>query len=405
VPRAASLIALLASVALLAGCGGDGGWVARDVPGRYATIQAAVDAARPGDVVRIAPGVYDQSVVIPEAKHDVVVRGEDRNRVVVDGGRRRGVGIEVRGAGTAIENLTVRRFRTAGILVESPRGTPRPLRGWRVSYVTALGDGRMGVAARGARGGTVEHVLSRGHTEAGVMLADCDPCDAVVVDSAADGNRAGFEARDAGGNVVVARSHFRRNRIGVVLVSERTGEAAALQRDVTVAGNAIVDNDDPRAPGGGDRFGIGVLIRGGLRDAVARNLIASHPAAGVLLEGSPAGPATEISVQGNIVTGAGVSLAVVRGERQPSSKGSCFAQNRFDSASPANIERVLPCQADVPLPAVGPDLPPPPPPAPAPRRLRIPHAAEQPDAPHADPRPARPPARLDVARIGVPGDS
>ncbi len=375
------------------------------MPGGYASIQAAIDAAHSGDLVRVAPGVCHGRVVVPEAKHDVVIPGEDRNRVVDEGGGRHAVGIAVRGEGAAIENLTVRGFRTAGVLVDSSARARRPLRGWRVSYVTALGDGRLGVAARGARGGTVEHVVARGHTEAGVMLADCDPCDAVVVDSAADGNRAGFEARDAGGNVVVARSHFRRNRIGVVLVSERTGEAAALQRDVTVAGNAIVDNDDPRAPGGGDRFGVGVLVRGGLRDAVARNLIASHPAAGVLLEGSPAGPATEISVQGNIVTGAGVSLAVVRGDRQPSSKGSCFAQNRFDSASPTNIERVLPCQADVPLPAVGPDLPPPPPPAPAPRRLRMPHAAEQPDAAHADPRPARPPSRLDVARIGVPGDS
>lgn len=83
---------------------------------RYAhrtTIQAAVNAARPGDWILVAPGVYPESVTIRTPR--LHLRGLDRNRVVVDGRHRRGVnGIEVLKANDVwIENLTVRNFDRA----------------------------------------------------------------------------------------------------------------------------------------------------------------------------------------------------------------------------------------------------------------------------------------------------
>ena len=38
------------------------------VPGDYATIQEAVDAANPGDSIIVHPGIYYQSVVIGNTK-------------------------------------------------------------------------------------------------------------------------------------------------------------------------------------------------------------------------------------------------------------------------------------------------------------------------------------------------
>src|SRR5947209_2137593 len=59
------------------------------IPGRYRTIQAAVAAARPGDTVLVAPGVYHEAGT-PEdgvliTTPGIRVRGMDRNRVVVAG--------------------------------------------------------------------------------------------------------------------------------------------------------------------------------------------------------------------------------------------------------------------------------------------------------------------------------
>ncbi len=45
------------------------------VPADYATIQAAVDAAAPGDVILIAPGIYEEAVTI-SGKSDLTIKGD-----------------------------------------------------------------------------------------------------------------------------------------------------------------------------------------------------------------------------------------------------------------------------------------------------------------------------------------
>ena len=109
------------------------------VPGTYATIQAAVDAAHPGDLVLIAPGVYHENVKVADMHGRIVLRGLDRNRVVLDGGNRLSDGIAIHADGVAVENLTVRRYLVNGV-VWSPSGEyggRQRLQGWRGSYLTA----------------------------------------------------------------------------------------------------------------------------------------------------------------------------------------------------------------------------------------------------------------------------
>jgi hypothetical protein len=398
--------AALALAAALGGCGGDDGWTARDVPGEYPTIQAAVDAAQPGDLVRIAPGRYHEQVVVPAAKRDVVLRGTDRNRVVLDGGNgRRHEGIVIHGDGVAVENLTVRGFGSDGILVTPPPDAKQPLHGWRVSYVTLANNALHGVDALNAQGGTIEHVWASGHGGAGLRIGRCLPCDALVTDSVAVRGMAGFEGVNAGGNIVVARSQFRDNRVGVMLVTAGDDDVYH-QQDSALVGNVIADNDNRHAAGRGDAFGVGVLVRGGRRDGLARNRITGHPGAGVLLTSSDdKTPAAEISVQGNVLRRNGVDLVVAPGPGQRTSKGSCFAQNRFSTSLPDAIEKALPCQSDVPLHVGAPRLPSPPPRVDW-RSIALPGPQPSlPGAATAKPKPARKPSRLDVAKVGVPGGS
>jgi hypothetical protein len=400
---AAGIVALLALA--LGGCGGNKSWTARDVPEEYPTIQAAVDAAQPGDLVRIGSGTYREQVVVGPAKHDIVIRGTDRNRVVLDGGNgARFNGIAVHADGVAVENLTVRGYASDGVLFTPHKDAAKPeqLNGWRASYVTAANNRLHGIDALHARGGTIDHVLASGHGAAGLRIGNCRPCDSLVTDSTAERGMAGFEGSDSGGNVVVARSFFRDNRVGVLLLS--AGEEKPFhQQDTTVVGNVIEDNANKLAPGHGEGFGIGVLVRGGRRDGLARNRITGHPGAGVLLTASDEAPAAEDSVQGNLLEDNGVDLALAPRAGQRTSKGSCFAQNRFRTSLPNDIEKVLPCQSDVPLRAADPLLPAAPPGGDW-RTVRLP--AAQPSLPEADagkPKPARRPGRIDVARVGVPG--
>jgi Right handed beta helix region len=398
--RAGGLALLVAAV--LAGCGGDNGWTARDVPREYPTIQAAVDAAKPGDLIRIAAGTYHEQVVVPEAKHDLVLRGVDRNRVVLDGDEgHRYDGIVVHADGVAVENLTVRGFGSNGVLFTPSPHAKSPLNAWRASYVTATNNGLHGIDALDARGGTIDHVWASGHGEAGLRVGRCHPCDLLVTDSVAERDMAGFEGVNASGNIVIVRSLFRDNRVGVVLVS--AGPDKALhQQDATVVGNVIVDNANRSAPGRGDAFGVGVLVRGGRRDGVARNRITGHPGAGVLLTAADDIPAAEDSVQGNLLRDNHIDLVVATHPGQRSSKGSCFAQNRFSTSEPGDIEKVLPCQSDVPLRANDPALPSAPPGVDWRTVTLAPHQPSMPDARSAKPKPARRPHRIDVAKVDVP---
>lgn len=103
--RLSAMAAVVALAMLAVGCssGSSGGSSATSepaasgavlrVPDDYPTIQAAVDAAEPGDLVLIAPGVYREGVVVQT--EDIVIRGLDRNEVIIDGEFTRDNGIKV----------------------------------------------------------------------------------------------------------------------------------------------------------------------------------------------------------------------------------------------------------------------------------------------------------------------
>src|SRR5918994_896476 len=108
------LAALLAVAALaLAACGGDdsddrGAAAADDaaaegsdgatlaVPGDHDTIQDAVDAAEPGDLILVEPGTYEEAVNVET--DELTIRGTDRNEVILDGGVELDNGIRLVGA-------------------------------------------------------------------------------------------------------------------------------------------------------------------------------------------------------------------------------------------------------------------------------------------------------------------
>jgi plastocyanin len=84
-----------------------------DVPADQPSIQAAVDVAKPGDLVLVAPGTYDEGVIVLTPY--LTIRGTDRNTVILEGGDKLANGIHVIEAdGVTVENMTARHYQLNG---------------------------------------------------------------------------------------------------------------------------------------------------------------------------------------------------------------------------------------------------------------------------------------------------
>ena len=117
-------LVLVAAISIVAsGCsdddpeassGGDGeSYSTIRVPEDHDTIQKAVDAAEPGDLVLIGPGVYHEAVDV--ATEDLTIRGMDRNEVILDGEFELENGFRMLETdGVAIENMTARNYTSNG---------------------------------------------------------------------------------------------------------------------------------------------------------------------------------------------------------------------------------------------------------------------------------------------------
>ena len=72
-----ALLAVVAFVVASAAAGEE-----RHVPGEFATVQAAIDAASPGDTIRIAPGVYPEQVLVRTPRLKLIGTGEPEDTVI-----------------------------------------------------------------------------------------------------------------------------------------------------------------------------------------------------------------------------------------------------------------------------------------------------------------------------------
>jgi hypothetical protein len=320
-----------------------------NVPVDFATIQLAVDAAKPGDLVLIAAGTYAEGVSVRTPS--IVVRGVDRNTVILDGGDTIENGILVAADNVAVENLTVRRYAVNGLLFtkayddEADATNHTVLQGYRASYISAVNNGLYGIYAFFARGGVIEHSYASGHSDSGFYVGQCKPCDAVLRDNVAELNAVGYEGTNASGNLWVVSSIWRRNRVGVTPNSQDM-ERLAPQGDTVIAGNLIEDNQDPGSPSAAQGgTGLGIAIGGGERNVIVRNLVRRNVNVGIFVTDLAKYQPTANEVRENVLEDNGIDLVLASSDGASSlpSRTNCFAGNTFTSSLPVTIETAASC--------------------------------------------------------------
>lgn len=403
--RARLVVALTAAMVVIAGgCsddnsgGSDGGGGGEDasstvrVPEDHETIQAAVDAAKPGDLVLIGPGVYHEAVEV--ATEDLTIRGLDRNEVILDGEFELDNGFRMLETdGVAIENITARNYTSNGFYWSG-------VTGYRGSYLTAYRNGDYGIYAFDSVSGQLDNSLGSGSPDAGFYVGECYPCDTVLENLVSEYNGLGYSGTNSGGNLLIVNSTFRYNRAGIV-PNSGSYELCYPGRDNTIVGNLVHDNNRTDIPGITVSLlaqGNGILVAGSVRNTVERNRVWNHDRTGIGLvpfpeetasdlappesewdtpcsethdEPVPEIPAEDcVAVDGllegcvviwnpfdnrivdNAIEGSGVAdLAVGTVDLDGSGVTTdqlrnCFSGNTFASSMPASIEQLAPCGED-----------------------------------------------------------
>lgn len=359
--------------------GGSGSLDARQVPQEYPTIQEAVDAAQPGDLVLIDEGTYKEAVDV--TTEDVTIRGVDRNKVILDGEFTLENGIRVLDTdGVVVENMTARNYVSNGFFWT---GSDR----YRGSYLTAYRNGDYGIYAFDAYHGQLDHSYASGSPDAGFYIGECFRCDAVIDDVISEHNGLGYSGTNSGGDLYIINSTFRNNRAGVV-PNSGSYELCYPGRQTTVVGNIVHDNNNDDAPAIDVALlaqGNGILLAGAIDSIVERNLVYSHDRTGIAAVPFPEEDANDVAppasahdtpceetrdqeipvenqnpgtvmwhptgnrIVGNVVEDSGLAdlasatIALNPGDLTTADLDNCFSDNVFTTTAPADLEALAPC--------------------------------------------------------------
>ena len=306
------------------------------VPEDSETIQGAVDMASPGDLVLIGKGHYREAVEV--STPGLIIRGVDRNDVVIDAGLAEENAILIYADGVAVENLTVINAIANGVYWTG-------VRGFRASWVTAVDNGDYGIYAFDSSDGLFEHSYASGSPDSGFYIGQCDPCQAVISDVVAEWNGLGYSGTNASGDLYLVNSVWRFNAAGIV-PNTLDSELLPPFHDVTIAGNLVHDNNNREAPAKDAQWsglGNGILLAGGNTSLVTRNRVFNQEVNGIAITPNldrNFWTSSGNRVEGNSVHGSGRADLALAG---PSGADNCFAGNDFDLSLPIGLEAFATC--------------------------------------------------------------
>lgn len=306
------------------------------VPAQYPTIQAAVKAAQPHDLIMIAPGVYHEAVTV-KTPH-LTLRGADRNGVILDGDFKLVDGVEALANDVVVENMTARHFVGNGFFWSG-------VNGYRGSYLTAYANGDYGIYSYGSINGQFDHDLAAGQPDSGFYIGYCHPCNALITNVVSEDNALGYSGTNAGGNLIIEHSIWRDNMSGIA-PNTLDSEPNPPEYDTTIVNNLVENNnnyDAPAFPLEYPTIGNGIVIGGGNDNHIMNNRINGHIYYGILIVPNidknfwePSGNV----VENNVITNSGVADLALSAL---SAGDNCFSNNTVGRTSPPFLQFTHAC--------------------------------------------------------------
>ena len=317
------------------------------VPTEYNTIQKAVDAAKPGKIVKIKPGVYRESVHLKgRAKRQLTIRGVDRFRTILHGQDKKANGFLVDGANNVrITNLTVRNYTGNGIFFTD-------VNGYKADHIDAIKNRTYGIYAFNSYNGVFRKSFGWGSGDSSFYVGQCLGCGALLEDLVSKYSFLGYSGTNATG-VVIRDSVWTKNGAGIVPNTLPT-EDFAPNRGTTIVNNRVFNNNYKTIPAKGFSetvsipFGTGVWLAGTHNNVVKRNNIFDHESFGVLVSESIHPDSVPMN---NVVVNNKIRRSNIDGDEFGWDLGwtgeganNCFSNNNYTGETgPPEIEMLYSC--------------------------------------------------------------
>jgi parallel beta-helix repeat protein len=331
------------------------------------TIQAAVDAASPGDTVFVPPGTYRESVLVD--KSEITIRGSHGAVIDAEGfdnGITVGTGSISQGPDgfplcpalalhdVTVKGLTIENAEENGLLLLG-------VDGFRVTGGKYIDNEEYGIFPICSRNGLIDFNRVEGTEDAGIYVGDDERI--VVAGNHVSRCTIGVEVENSS-DIVVWDNKAVGNTAGILVVV-LPGLPKPFTQDVLIARNLVSRNNFPNPvpaasgePEGLLPTGTGILNIGGDRVVIRDNVVKQNDSLGVAILANPFAardPRLEPNPDGNEVSG----NVIMRNGRSPdperaqtpgadivydgSGTGNCFAENRFKTEFPEGITGPFPC--------------------------------------------------------------
>jgi parallel beta-helix repeat protein len=238
-------------------------------------IQAAVAQVRSGDLIRVYPGTYKETVYID--KENISLQGviQEGKWPTLDGEKELNDAFLYSGNGILIENFKIVNYKGNGVMGQAGNN-------FVIRNNWVLDAGVYGIFPEFGKNGLIEHNILTGIEDAAIYVGMCDNVD--VRHNEVYGNVAGIEIENSR-HVLVENNHSY-NNTGGILVFITPGLPIKTCYDVIVRNNFVNDNNHVNfgAPGSlvaGIPSGTGILVMAADQVTIENNIITGNNNAGI----------------------------------------------------------------------------------------------------------------------------
>ena len=241
------------------------------------SIQEAVKAANPGDLIRVFPGTYSENVYID--KDDISLQGVVQNGEwpTLDGKKEINDAFLYSGNGILIENFKIINYKGNGIMGQAGNN-------FVIRNNWIIDTGVYGIFPQYGKNGLVEHNVLSKIADAAIYIGMSDNVD--VLHNEVFDNVAGIEIENS--RHCLVENNYAHNNTGGILTFVTPGLPIKTTFDVIIRNNFVLDNNHENfgAPGStvaGIPAGTGILIMAADDVIVENNIITGNNNTGITI--------------------------------------------------------------------------------------------------------------------------